>query len=194
MRANLGHQFLKGITNGMNKYISGERQNPFSLTKAVDFSDEEIQSLWVEFPTRGGFKAFVKPMSQMPIIILGGKGSGKTHLMRHFSFSGQKQRSPSNIVDGIKSEGYIGIYALCGGLNAQRFSGKGQPLEKWRAIFSYYVDLWLVQILLGTIEGIFSEQPKELRACETKLCDSLIQIFDQKFGIPPTSLCELLPN
>ena len=58
--------------------------NPFSITKAVDFTDEEIDSNWVDFPAGGGFFRLADPKSTMPLFIIGGKGTGRTHLMRYF--------------------------------------------------------------------------------------------------------------
>ena len=64
--------------------------NPFNITKAVDYSDEEINKYWVDIPEGNGFIDIIKPTSPMPMLILGGKGSGKTHIMRYFSFNLQK--------------------------------------------------------------------------------------------------------
>lgn len=121
----------------MGKYLL----NPFNVTKAVDFTDQDIQKYWVDLHSRGGFAHFAKPTSPMPMLILGGKGSGKTHLMRHFSYATQKIRSGLDIVTGIKKDGYVGIYFRCEGLNASRFNGKLQSEEVWCSIFGYFVDL-----------------------------------------------------
>lgn len=66
--------------------------NPFRLTRAADYSDEEILEYWVDLSDNGGFESMVQPTLEMPMLILGGKGSGKTHLMRYFSFPLQKLR------------------------------------------------------------------------------------------------------
>ena len=52
--------------------------NPFGITKAVDFTDEEIDQYWTNIHEEGGFMDLLKPWSLMPIIIKGSKGSGKT--------------------------------------------------------------------------------------------------------------------
>ena len=31
------------------------QDNPFAITKAVDFSDNEINAMWVDWPAQGGF-------------------------------------------------------------------------------------------------------------------------------------------
>jgi hypothetical protein len=61
--------------------------NPFSVTRAADFTDEQIDQYWVDLADGGGgFLELIKPRSAMPMLILGGKGSGKTHIMRYLSF------------------------------------------------------------------------------------------------------------
>ena len=56
------------------------QNNPFNITKAVDYTDEELNKFWVDFPMEKGFSGIIKPTSDMPMIIVGSKGSGKTHI------------------------------------------------------------------------------------------------------------------
>ena len=101
------------------------RENPFNVTKAVDLDDKQIGDYWVDLPGGGGFQELVRPTSPMPMIILGGKGSGKTHILRYCSYQVQRMLHKSDVGAGLQEDGYIGIYLRCGGLNASRFSGKG---------------------------------------------------------------------
>ena len=54
--------------------------NPFQLTRAADLNDKQILDLWVD--PEGELGKRLRPASRLPMILLGGKGSGKTHLMR----------------------------------------------------------------------------------------------------------------
>src|SRR5258708_35361396 len=128
--------------------MSNSRQNPFDVTKAVDFTDAQIAAYFVDIPGPG-FSALANPRSPMPMMIRGGKGSGKTHLMRYFSYALQKMRHGSDLVRGVQEEGYIGVYFRCGGLNTGRFRGKGQSEDIWNAVFAYYMELWLAQLALA---------------------------------------------
>src|SRR4051812_8895501 len=116
-------------------------RNPFNITKAVDFTDQQINDFWVDIPSGAGFASMAKPTSPMPMQIIGGKGSGKTHLMRFFSYPLQKIRHTRDILGGIQKDGYLGIYLRCGGLNSARFKEKGQTDEVWESVFSYYMEL-----------------------------------------------------
>jgi hypothetical protein len=154
-------------------------QNPFSVTRAVDFSDQQIVRHWVELPGDGGMQALAKPASQMPMIILGGRGSGKTHLIRFLATAVQLAggRSPQEVL----SEGYVGIYLRCGGINASRFEGKGQSQEAWEVVFRYYVDLVLAELCLSTVRSVLDvgdlDQGQEL---------ALAQRVQALFDSPPT--------
>ena len=68
--------------------------NPFSVTRAADFTDQQIYQYWVDLADSGGFFELVKPRSEMPMLILGGKGSGKTHIMRYLSFNSEDKPFP----------------------------------------------------------------------------------------------------
>lgn len=136
-----------------------KQTNPFNVTKAVDYSDEELDKFWVDFPMDAGFNGIIKPTSDMPMIILGSKGSGKTHIMKHFSFTAQSLRWKADIIGGLKNDGYLGTYLRCSGLNGFKFKDKGiDSTENWQTIFSYYLELWLSQLLLKNIIKILEDK------------------------------------
>lgn len=155
--------------------------NPFSLTKANDLSDTQIQNLWVDLQATSGesLVQLARPASAMPTFILGGKGSGKTHLMRYCSFPLQQIRFRQQSlpdVDGVRSDGYIGIYIRCSTLNSGRFQGKGQSDDAWAEIFSYYMELWLGQALLRTMQALLSRTLEG--DVEAQICAASRALFD----------------
>lgn len=159
--------------------------NPFNVTKAVDFDENEINKYWVDLNKKNGFFSLAKPNSYMPMYILGGKGSGKTHLMKHYSHIQQIMREGKNIF----KKGYLGIYMRCGGLNSERFSGKGISDETWNALFCYHIDLWLASLILEVLTDIreflntsFSEQD---------IVKKVIRLFNEELNSIPTSLTKL---
>lgn len=126
--------------------------NPFEITKAVDFSDEQIKTTFVNYP-QGGFEAFMSPASPMARFLVGGKGGGRTHLMRFYSYALRKP-ADGTIIDGVREDRYIGIYFRCSGLNASRFRGKHIEPHAWTALFSFYMDVWLTEHLLTILRDI----------------------------------------
>lgn len=117
--------------------------NPFDIIKAVDFTDEEIDRYWNNINTDGGFMSLLKPWSLMPMIIKGSKGSGKTHIMRYFSYELQKIRYKNDLKSGLEQEKFIGIYIRCSGFNPNKFSGKGLSDDKWEVIFHSFWESWV---------------------------------------------------
>ena len=131
--------------------------NPFSITKATDFSDSEINEYWVN--VNNGHN-ILNPNELLPKYILGGKGCGKTHLLRYFSYPLQKIRKNS-ISAIINDDKYIGIYSVLDGITSSKFKGKGVDEEQWKSAFEYYFELYLCDILLNITKDIFAENISE---------------------------------
>jgi hypothetical protein len=164
--------------------------NPFNITKAVDLSDQQINDYWIDIPESGGFLQLVKPTSPMPMFILGGKGSGKTHLMRYFSYPLQKIRHGADSAK-IQGDGYLGIYLRCGGLNSGRFKDKRQSEEAWETVFAYYMDLWLAQLVVGTVIDVYGKS-EEFVAGQADVCVGILGLFSSWGRETPASLQDLL--
>jgi hypothetical protein len=173
--------------------MTNQHDNPFNITKAVDFSDQEIHDYWIDIPESGGFQQLVKPTSAMPMFILGGKGSGKTHLMRYFSYPLQKIRHRDDIPAGLKQDGYIGIYLRCGGLNSGRFKEKRQANEAWESVFAYYMDLWLSQLVVSTVIDAYTGNAQLISQQEI-ICRAIFGLFNSWDQEIPTTLEALLDN
>jgi hypothetical protein len=165
--------------------------NPFNITKAVDFSDQEINDYWVDISSGDGFAGMAKLTSPMPMFILGGKGSGKTHLMRYFSYPLQRIRHGHDVLGGLKQDRYIGVYLRCGSLNSLRFRDKGQTEETWEEVFAYYMELWLSQLMLSTILNTLADTA-ELAGSESEVLADLLSVIRLRQASLPSSLSELL--
>ncbi|QOF72473.1 hypothetical protein IG197_05185 [Aminobacter sp. SR38] len=158
------------------------RKNPFGITKAVDLNNEQIEQLWVEMVIDDSRikPEFDHPASPMPTYILGAKGSGKTHLMRHQSFELQKLRyiaAGKTIADGIRDDGYLGLYVRCSGLHSNRFSGKRQSDEVWTQLFSFYFELWLAQHALRLLCEIIANESEQV---DLEITAEIITLLDKK--------------
>lgn len=163
--------------------------NPFNTTKASHLSDQEIEDYWVDIASDDGygFLEMAKPTSAMPMLILGGKGSGKTHLMRYMSYALQKIRHEQDVVSGVKQEQYVGVYFKCSGLNAARFTGKGINEEIWGDIFAFFMELWLAQIVIEIILDAFSSRDEFIKS-EADICNDIFDLFDSPDFDKPSDL------
>jgi hypothetical protein len=128
------------------------KNNPFEITKAVDFTDSEIERTFVQFADTDPY-AIADPRSAMPQFLVGGKGGGRTHLMRHLSYSHQMEAG-TDILPRVREEGYLGVYLRCSGLNGSRFQGKGQSTDAWNSAFAFYMDIWLCEELVVILSSI----------------------------------------
>lgn len=170
-----------------------KHENPFAVTKAVDFTDEQILDHWVALGGKGdensvsSFHQMIAPTEPMNKIIIGSKGSGKTHILRYFSYKVQKIRAErdkqNNRLDSIKNEKYLGIYLRCSGLSSNRFKGKKINSEKWDALFKYYFELGLSQILLECVADTFELSDAKKRYIsfdqEKRVARQIACLFDE---------------
>jgi hypothetical protein len=90
---------------------------------------------------------------------------------------------------GIRGDGYIGIYLRCRGLNAFRFSGKGQDADTWRTVFSFCFELTLAQLALAAIGEVVSGTMSS--ESEAAVVQAILELFDTK-PFDATSLGEVL--
>lgn len=151
------------------------RSNPFDLVKASDFSDEQIDQYWVDLTGEASLHDLFQPLLRMPMLLLGGKGSGKTHLMRYYSSSVRRIKAGNDLARAVETDGYLGIYVRADGLNVGRFSGKGQGESAWSAVFCYYLELWLAtQFLRNVQECVSDRRPFE---SESFFCSEALGLF-----------------
>jgi hypothetical protein len=133
-------------------------QNPFALVRASDFSDTQINELWVELGARY-ITAVIEPRSRMSRYILGGKGTGKTHLLRYHSYPVARLRggeeSGLKTVENLK---FLGVFVRATNIDAGRF--EPEPDErKWQQLFGVYFELRLVEGLLDALKDIKQSSP-----------------------------------
>lgn len=159
--------------------------NPFNVTKASEYSDEQINKYWVKI----GDSNVLDPSDNTPKYILGGKGCGKTHLLRYYSYPLQKLRYGSfgNVVANDK---YIGIYSILSTLDASRFEGKNISEDQWKSLFKYYFELYIGSFVLKTLsEYIESENGKDKEAV---FVEEVKKLFLKKIDLDTNNLKSLI--
>ena len=169
--------------------LVSESVDPFAALKATELGDTEIESLFVDFEKESSLLVRLQPKAHTPMVLLGAKGSGKTHLMRYLSLPLQlaRHRTPEAPLRSLATDGYIGIYFRCSGLNARRFQKKGQPADTWEAVFAYYMELWFVQLVLDSILQVWVPTTAE----ESQVIHDVLQLIDIVPEPPPETLPDL---
>lgn len=167
-------------------HTSHSSSNPFELNKASDYSDQQVQDYWVDVEDLQ-LKKLLKLSSTKPLFLLGGKGSGKTHLMRYCSSTVQELRLGS-IRAAAKSDKYLGIYTSIDGLNVHRFSGKGQSDDAWASVFAYSFELWLAVSLLSSLKNTLDEDHETASA----VVSGVIGLINEDVSEPPSTVAGLI--
>lgn len=151
----IGNQYSSVTIKFINKkalVMNNMIKNPFDINKAVDYTDDELYKYWVNINSPNGFNEFIKPDTLMPMIIEGSKGSGKTHVMKYYSYELQKIRVQHNydkrLKEGFEKESFIGVYLRFSGMNSNVFAGQGLSDDVWEILFSYYWELFLGERIL----------------------------------------------
>ena len=137
-------------------------KNPFDINKAVDYTDDELYKYWVNISLPAGFNEIIKADSLMPMIIMGSKGCGKTHVMKYYSYELQKIRIRDTygekLKEGFEKETFIGVYLRFSGMNANVYAGQGLPNDVWEILFSYYWELFLGERMLTKLIDMKSNE------------------------------------
>lgn len=111
--------------------------------------------------------------------MLGGKGSGKTHLMRYCSFAVQKLRTQNDVLNGLRNDGYIGIFSRANTIDTGRFQGKGQDEESWGVLFNYYFEIHMCEQLLSILVEL-SQHSQELSLSLDTVAQCANDLFDDE--------------
>ena len=94
---------------------------------------------------------FTSLKDKRPCVLMGGRGTGKTTVLRGLSYKGQYALNDDN-VDKFDLNGYIGIYFRCDTNHVHAFSGKGIDNETWMKIFAHYFNLIFTSEILEFID------------------------------------------
>lgn len=131
-------------------------KNPFSEYDANVMSSEQISELFTE-----PYDSFTIPESKIiedksPIIFIGGRGTGKTMLLRQFSYNVQKiSRTSKTYLEKLKETKYIGIYFRVDRPLLQSLAslGKVYTVENFEElIFTHFFELTIFKEYLEIVK------------------------------------------
>lgn len=158
-------------------------ENPFTLARASDFTDKQINSLWIELGSAEIINTIIEPKSRVSKFILGGKGTGKTHLLRYYSYPVIRLRSPTESgISILKRQKFLAVFLRATGVDATRFEASSDIAINWQQLFGVYLELRLAEGVLEALCDIKgTSNPTEFD--DTSFLDEIKKtLFDKKLS------------
>lgn len=147
-------------------------RNPFSDYNANVMQPSKILDYWCSpFAKSAEITESDIYRQGMPIVFMGGRGTGKTMFLRYFSYQVQRDEAlkknqdieRKKIISHLKKRGGIGFYLRIDGPVLRSFDGKGLAPDHWDAIFTHYFELQICKSYIEVIQDLVlrSELDKE---------------------------------
>lgn len=141
------------------------------------------------------FELFTEPSyfpeleTQGPCILVGGRGTGKTTVLRTLSYEGKFALSRDD-VSSISTWSYFGCYYRVDTNHVRAFEGPELRDESWARVFSHYINLLLCGQVLQFLEWYYERLPA---------CEPLSAAACQRVGVslhlgPTNSLRQLVES
>lgn len=159
--------------------------NPFADFNANYMSDEEILKYWVRPELIFELEAIgIDLVGKIPVVVQGGRGTGKTMLLRYLSYEPQIKHyeTEQGSVEGFleKSE-YLGIYYRFDGPKLSSFANKNVEDVVWDTVFSNFVELVIGQKYLTLLNGLRQYKVLDMsKEIESSLCSDLSETLFEK--------------
>lgn len=104
-----------------------------------------------------------------PFVLQGGRGTGKTTVLRGLSYQGQYEILNKDITR-FDANNFIGIYYRANTNHVRAFGGKGVPEDVWTALFEHYINLiicWeIIRFLKWHKDLCPTDEVMNVRACK----------------------------
>lgn len=144
-------------------------KNPFSDFDTNVMSAEQISEFFTE-----PYDSFTVPETKItgdksPIIFVGGRGTGKTMLLRQFSYNVQKITTGETYINKIKRTKYIGVYFRVDRPLLQSLSSLGQnsTIDNFEEmIFTHFFELTIFKEYLEIVKILTSDLKFEIISSE----------------------------
>lgn len=115
-----------------------------------------------------------------PCVLQGGRGTGKTMVLRNLSYEGQFNILKKDIGEFDKND-FVGIYIRVNTNHVRAFDGGGIDLDTWSRAFGHFINLTIVREILK-----FLLWHKELNAIDEELGADNCQLVAKSLGLQST--------
>jgi hypothetical protein len=162
-------------------------KNPFASFNASLMNDEDIIKYWIQPRILFGRQASgIDLTGDTPIVLEGGRGTGKTMLLKWMSNEVRIKEHVAKKGTGkgfLSQVDYIGIYHRFDGPSLGSFTSRNTNDEAWETIFKHYFELVVGQRLVMFLANLLSNNCVNIS--EEKESEIAKQIFElSKFSAP----------
>lgn len=134
--------------------------NPFEDYNANVLAPEQLIQYWCTPFSMGALREYNERrffVEKMPIVLQGSRGSGKTTILKYFSFPVQCERATNSgisISQQIINDSGIGFYLRCDDSFLNMFVTVFKTMNEdcWENVFKHYIELYLAKNLLVFID------------------------------------------
>lgn len=156
--------------------------NPFAPIRAADYTDAQINGLWVEL---GATKVatILEPRSIVSKYILGSKGSGKTHLLRYHSYQVARLRTPASPgLSIVEATGCLAIFLRTTSMDYGRFEMREASADALQQLFSVHLELKLSDLVVEALQDIVRSDASDFFDTESFVSQIGRTISDESFS------------
>lgn len=141
-------------------------ENPFDDFNANVLNAKQIMQYWYTPFGTGELKDLGERRfytEKMPIILQGSRGTGKTTILKYFSFDVQTERAlyeGHTLKNQVMEDQGVGFYFRCEDAFLKTFESvfKSATKEKWTVCFELYFELFFVHNLLLYLERVYQTE------------------------------------
>lgn len=163
-------------------------RNPFEEVNANNLDDDEILDFWIK--PEGIFNKQlegIKLTGLTPLFLFGGRGTGKTTVLKYMSFDLQQKeflKKNTDMKNFLTKNNFIGIYHRFDGPQLDAFNA-GPDDRKCLEAFRFFIELVLSQNFLWIVEKLLENKSITSKFNEKTLCANISELI---FGKKITSL------
>jgi len=151
-------------------------ENPFEDINANVIDPQRILTLWCT-PFSGKTNSMSENKfrtNRLPIILQGSRGSGKTTILKYFSYPVQVERAKkenTGIFNQIIKEKSVGFYFRCDDsfINTFKSIFQNKSRDSWISFFEHYIELQFANQLIVILEDILKTQNTDYEAIQKAL-------------------------
>lgn len=167
------------MSNNVIDNLISSYNNPFDDFNANVLDPKMIMQYWFSPFNSASLKGFSEKKfyeQKMPIILQGSRGSGKTTILKYFSFPVQKERAAQNgvsLTQQLANDKGVGFYLRCDDSFLNMFKMIFDTSNSLTtAVFEHYVELFFLKNILDMLSAIeFDSDCENLDdiACKTDI-------------------------